>query len=168
MKRFIFSVLLLSGISLMPLSVSAQTKTVTVKSGTVVELKSVKTVMASEVEVGDNVQFEVIGDVKQNGDVVIPAGSMADGVVTIAKKSSLAGTKGKLSVDFKSVTLGDGTKVPLTGNVRVSGKNRTPLAVITAVFVWPCIFIPGTKAVLAEGYNATATVLSNTEVAVGL
>lgn len=52
------------------------------------------------------------------------------------------------------------------GNVRVSGKNRTPLAVITALFVWPCIFIPGTKAVLTEGYNATATVIANTEVPV--
>lgn len=152
----------------MPFTTDAQTKTVVLKTGTQVELKSVKTVMAREVEIGDNVKFEVVSDVKRSGDLLIPAGTMADGVVTEAKKSSLAGTKGKLRIDIKSLTLSDGTKVPLTGTVRLSGKNRTPLAVITGVFIWPCIFIPGTKAVLTEGYNATATVLSNTEVTVSL
>lgn len=115
---------------------------------------------------GDDVKFTVLSDVKRGGVVLIPAGTIANGVVSEAKKSSLAGTKGRLSVDFRSLTLADGTNVPLSGNVRVSGKNRTPLAVITALFVWPCIFIPGTKAVLPEGYNATATVIANTEVPV--
>ena len=95
---------------------------------------------------GDDVKFTVLSDVKRGGVVLIPAGTIANGVVSEAKKSSLAGTKGRLSVDFRSLTLADGTNVPL--------------------FVWPCIFIPGTKAVLPEGYNATATVIANTEVPV--
>jgi len=37
---------------------------------------------------------------------------------------------------------------------------------IAALFVWSCIFIPGTKAVLPEGYNVTATVLANTDIAI--
>lgn len=168
MKKTLLSVLLLLGVVHMPFTVYAQTKTVMLKTGTQVDLKSVKTIMAREVEIGDNVKFEVVSDVKQSGNLLIPAGAMADGVVTEAKKSSLAGTKGKLCIDIKSLTLSDGTKVPLTGTVRLSGKNRTPLAVITGVFIWPCIFIPGTKAVLTEGYNTTATVLSNTEVTVSL
>lgn len=168
MKKILLNVLLLLGFMHMPFTADAQTKTVMLKTGTQVELKSVKTIMAREVEIGDNVKFEVVSDVKQSGNLLIPAGTMADGVVTEAKKSSLAGTKGKLCIDIKNLTLSDGTKVPLTGNVRVSGKNRTPLAVITGVFIWPCIFIPGTKAVLTEGYNTTATVLSNTEVTVSL
>lgn len=142
----------------------AQTTTSIVKAGTVVYLQAIQTVKARDVEVGDDVKFRVANNVMSKGEVVIPAGVIATGIVSEAKKSSLAGTKGKLSIDIKSLLLDDGTIVPLTGNVRVTGKNRTPLAVITGIFLWPCIFIPGTKAVLTEGHDARATVIANTEV----
>ena len=112
-------------------------------------------------------KFNVVADVKSDGKVLIPAGTVADGIVAEAKKSSLAGTKGRLSIDLKSLTLADGTKVALDGTVRVVGKNRTPLAVITGLFIWPCIFIPGTKAVLTEGHPVQAMVVANTEITVG-
>lgn len=167
MRKAFFKLALVLGLVVSPVCAFAQGHMAVVKTGTVVELQSVNTVYARDVEVGDNVKFKVVSDVKAGGEVLIPAGTLADGVVTEAKKSSLAGTKGRLSVDIKSVTLADGAKVPLTGTVRVAGKNRTPLAVITGIFLWPCIFIPGTKAVLTEGHNATATVLANTEISVG-
>ena len=50
--------------------------------------------------------------------------------------------------------------------VNISGNNRTPLAVVTALFVWPCIFIPGTKAVMPEGYEVMGMVASNVDVTV--
>ena len=150
-----------------PVCMFAQAEKTVVKAGTVVELQAVKTVYARDVEVGDNVKFKVVADVKSGDGVLIPVGTMADGIVTEAKKSSLAGTKGRLSIDLKSLTLADGTKIAIDGTVRVVGKNRTPLAVITGIFIWPCIFIPGTKAVLTEGHNATATVVANTEVVIG-
>ncbi len=143
-----------------------QPKNIIVRTGTVVDLQALKTIYAKNAEIGDNVDFKVISDIKQNGTVVIPSGTIAKGVITEAKKSSLAGTKGRLCIDFKYIIMADGTQIPLSGNTRVVGKNRTPLAVITAVFVWPCIFIPGTKAVLTEGHKATATILANTEVPV--
>ena len=145
----------------------AQTTTNIVKAGTVVNLQAIQTVKARDVEVGDDVKFRVTNNVVSKGEVVIPAGVIATGIVSEAKKSSLAGTKGKLSIDIKNLLLDDGTIVPLTGIVRVTGKNRTPLAVITGIFLWPCIFIPGTKAVLTEGYDARATVVANTEVPSG-
>lgn len=138
-----------------------------VKAGTVVNLQSINTLYARDAEIGDNVKFRVTADVKSGNEVLIPAGTMANGIVSLAKRSSIAGTKGRLSIDLKSLTLSDGTQIPLTGTVRVAGKNRTPLAVITGIFIWPCIFIPGTKAVLTEGYDTTATVIANTEITVG-
>ena len=167
MKKHFLKFVLFFGLMLSPMCLSAQTGKAVVKAGTVVELQAVKTVYARDVEVGDNVKFNVVADVKSDGKVLIPVGTVADGIVAEAKKSSLAGTKGRLSVDLKSLTLADGTKVALDGTVRVVGKNRTPLAVITGLFIWPCIFIPGTKAVLTEGHNATATVVANTEITVG-
>ena len=167
MKKHFLKLVLFFGLVLSPMCLSAQAEKAVVKAGTVVELQSVKTVYARDVEIGDVVKFKVVADVKSGDDVLIPVGTIADGVVAEAAKSSLAGTKGRLSINLKSLTLADGTKIALDGSVRVVGKNRTPLAVITACFVLPCIFIPGTKAVLTEGYNATATVVANTEIMIG-
>ncbi len=165
MKKSLITAMLFC-LTFAPFNVNAQETKTTVRTGTVVELQSLKTIYAKDVQIGDYVDFKVVSNVKQGDVVVIPAGTIAKGVVTEAKKSSLAGTKGRLSIDFKNVIMSDGTQVPLSGNVRVTGKNRTPLSVITAIFVWPCIFIPGTKAVMPEGYNGSATVLANTEVTV--
>ena len=167
MKKHFLKFVLFFGLMLSPMCVSAQTGKAVVKAGTVVELQAVKTVYAKDVEIGDKVKFNVVADVKSDGKVLIPTGTVADGIVAEAKKSSLAGTKGRLSIDLKSLTLADGTKVALDGTVRVVGKNRTPLAVITGLFIWPCIFIPGTKAVLTEGHPVQAMVVANTEITVG-
>jgi len=161
MKKLFISCLLLCSTACF-----AQTEKVTLKTGTMVEMEAAQTVYAKNVQEGDLVKFRVISDVKVDGKTAVPTGTMVEARVTEAKKSSLAGTKGRLSMDITNLVMADGTKIPLSGNCHVYGKNRTPLAVITACFVWPCIFIPGTKAVLTEGYHATATVFSNTEVAV--
>lgn len=136
-----------------------------IKAGTVVPMKANNTIYAKNAEIGDNVKFTVISDVVSNGDVVIHAGTQAFGKVTQAKKSSLAGTKGRLSIKMDYVLLDDGTKVYLTGgDINICGKNRTPLSVtLTVLCVWPCIFIPGTKAVMPEGYEVNASVAATVE-----
>lgn len=80
------------GLIMSQVNTYAQMRVDEIKSGTVVELKSIKTVYAREVEVGDEVKFTVLNDVKKKGTVLIPAGTIANGVVSLAKKSSLAGT----------------------------------------------------------------------------
>lgn len=39
-----------------------------------------------------------------------------------------------------------------------------PLAVVTGLLFWPCIFIPGTKAVMPAGYEVQGTVASTVSV----
>ena len=100
-----------------------------------------------------------------DGCIAIPTGTRAKGVVFEAKKSSLAGTKGRLVITISNVILPSGEQIFFSNTAaRVYGKNRTPLAVITGLFVWPCIFIPGTKAVMPEGYEVQAVVAANTAV----
>lgn len=109
--------------------------------------------------------FRVAADVKVDGNVVLSQGDIAKGKVVVAKKSSLAGTKGKLEIDITDIVLSSGDRVFLNGGrARVFGKNRTPLAVVAGLFAWPCLFIPGTKAVMPAGYEVQAYVSSNTEV----
>ena len=132
------------------------------KAGTIVPLQSVNQVKAADVDEGQTVDFRVTQDIMVDGKCVIPRGYLVKGKVTEACKSSLAGTKG---INISSMNLPSGEPVFFTNtDVRINGKNRTPLAVVTGILLWPCIFIPGSKAVMPAGYDVQATVASNTTV----
>ena len=138
---------------------------VTIKAGTIVPLQSVNLVKAADVDEGQTVDFVVSNDIKVGNTVAITKGTLVKGSVTEAKKSSLAGTKGRLKISINNLILPSGDQIYFSNStVSISGKNRTPLAVVTACFVWPCIFIPGTKAVMRAGYECQATVGSTTEI----
>lgn len=149
----------------MATSFAVAQKSVTVKSGTIVPLQAVKQVKAADVNEGETVDFRVITDIVVDNSIAIPKGTIAKGVVGEARKSSLAGTKGRLVINISNLVLPSGEHIYFSNTAaRIYGKNRTPLAVVTALFVWPCIFIPGTKAVMPEGYEIQAVVAANTEV----
>ena len=149
----------------MATSFAVAQKSVTVKSGTIVPLQAVKQVKAADVNEGETVDFRVIADIVVDNSIAIPKGTIAKGVVGEARKSSLAGTKGRLVINISNLVLPSGEHIYFSNTAaRIYGKNRTPLAVVTALFVWPCIFIPGTKAVMPEGYEIQAVVAANTEV----
>lgn len=140
-------------------------KSVTVKGGTIVPLQAVKQVKAADVNEGETVDFRVVTDIIVDNNIAIPQGTIARGVVNEAKKSSLAGTKGRLVININNLTLSSGQQIYFSNTAaRIYGKNRTPLAVVTGLFVWPCIFIPETKAVMPQGYEIQAVVAANTEV----
>lgn len=136
-----------------------------IKAGTIVPLQSVNQVKAADVDEGQTVDFRVTQDIMVDGKCVIPRGYLVKGKVTEACKSSLAGTKGRLVINISSMNLPSGEPVFFTNtDVRINGKNRTPLDVVTGILLWPCIFIPGSKAVMPAGYDVQATVASNTTV----
>lgn len=151
----------------MSVSLASAQKTVTLKAGTIVPLQSIKQVKAADVDEGEIIDFRVITDIRVDSSVIIPQGSLAKGIVSEAKKSSLAGTKGRLIITVNNILLPSGEYIYFSNTaVRISGKNRTPLAVVTGLLVWPCIFIPGTKAVMPEGYEVQAVVAANTNIKV--
>lgn len=146
-------------------SISFAQKSVTIKAGTIIPLQSVKQVKAADVNEGETVDFRVITDILVDENVAVPKGTLVKGVVNEAKKSSLAGTKGRLVINISNLILPSGEYIYFSNTaVRIYGKNRTPLSVVTALFVWPCIFIPGTKAVMPEGYEVQAVVAANADV----
>ncbi|MBR1732218.1 MAG: hypothetical protein IJ729_00520 [Alloprevotella sp.] len=162
MKKVLFSVVM----GLLAVASYAQ-KQVTIKAGTIVPLQAVNQVKAADVTEGQTVDFSVEQDVMVDGVCAIPRGTLVKGVVSEARKSSLAGTKGRLTITIDRMNLDGGESVFFSNTaVRVTGKNRTPLAVVTGLFVWPCIFIPGTKAVMPAGYEVQAMVASNAAVTV--
>ncbi len=140
-------------------------KTVVIKGGSIIPLQSVCQVKAADVQEGQLVDFCVQRDIIIDGVRVIQRGTVVQGKVAEAKKSSIAGTKGRLKIYINNMFLPSGDPLYFVNTqVSIYGKNRTPLSIITALFVWPCIFIPGSKAVMPEGYEVQAMVASNTEV----
>lgn len=151
-------------VSMVSMVVSAQ-KEVTVKAGTFVPLQILNQTAAADVKKGQKVAFRVARDINVDGITAIPYGTLVNGTVYKANKSSWWGTKGKLGINISEIAMPNGEVIPLTnGDVYVTGKNRTPLSVITALFVWPCCFITGSKAEIPSGYEVVTNVASNVQV----
>lgn len=158
------------GLLMMAVSATAfaqEKKQVTIKGGTIVPLEAVSEVRGAKADEGDKVNFKVSRDVMVDGVVAIPAGTIAKGTVYEAKRSSWWGTRGRLGIHLNYLTLPSGDNVSFAASdIYIKGKNRTALSVVTSLFVWPCCFICGSKAVMPIGYEYDATVASNTLVTI--
>ena len=159
MKKLILSIFALC----MSTIAIAQEKVV-IKAGTIVPLQAAQTVKAADLNEGQVVDFVTVSPLTIDGKTVFERGAIVKGKVIEAKKSTIAGTKGRLVISIQKMTLPNGTPLFFSDtNVRVYGKNKTPLAVVLGCLVWPCIFIPGPKAQMPQGYEVEAMVSSNTE-----
>ncbi len=161
MKRLSISMLML----IMAIAMMAQ-KQVTIKGGTIVPLESTATVKAADVNVGQTVDFKVSRDVVVDGVVAIPRGTIAKGTVYEAKRSTAFGTKGRLGIKARSLTLPSGENISFaSSDIYIQGQNRTALSVVIFCFTllpFPC----GSKAVMPLGYEFDATVASNTTITI--
>ena len=143
-------------------------KEVTVKAGTLVPLQVTNPTKAADVTVAQKVAFRVSRDINVDGVTAIPYGTIVNGTVYEAKKSSWWGTKGRLGIRITEMYGPNGEMIPLTnGDVYVTGKNRTALSVtLSLLLVWPACFICGSKAEIPAGYEIQANVAANTLVKV--
>lgn len=146
-----------------PMCTSAQEE-VKLKAGTMIPLQVVNPTRAAEVHKGDNVLFQVVRDIAVNGQTVIPYGTLVNGIVYEAKRSSWFGTKGRLGININEINLPGGQNVPLNnGNVYVEGTNRTAVSVLLCLFITlPACFICGGKAELHNGYTVQTFVGQDT------
>ena len=161
MKRFAISTLMF----IMAIAVIAQ-KQVTIKGGTIVPLESTAKIKAADVNVGQTVDFRVSRDVLVDGIVAIPCGTIAKGTVYEAKRSTAFGTKGRLGIKVRYLTLPSGDNISFaSSDIYIQGQNRTALSVVVFIFTllpFPC----GSKAVMPLGYEFDATVANNTTVTI--
>ena len=150
---------------IMAIAVIAQ-KQVTIKGGTIVPLESTAKIKAADVNVGQTVDFRVSKDVLVDGIVAIPCGTIAKGTVYEAKRSTAFGTKGRLGIKVRYLTLPSGENISFaSSDIYIQGQNRTALSVVVFIFTllpFPC----GSKAVMPLGYEFDATVANNTTVTI--
>ena len=126
MKNIFFSLVL----CMVSVATYAQ-KDVMVKAGTLVPLQIVNPTKAADVKVGQKVSFRVSRDINVEGVTTVPYGTIVNGTVYEAKKSSWWGTKGRLGIKISELLGPNGEMIPLeNGNVYETGKNRTPAVVL--------------------------------------
>ena len=135
-----------------------------IKAGALISVKNEKEVRAKNVNVGDMIAFDITDNVRVGDSVVISKGAKAYAKVLVAKKSGIAGTKGKLKIEWVYCVADNGTKIPLEGEIDFSRKNHTSGAVVAgAVVAAPLIFLTGQHAAIPEGYTNVVSVKTDTE-----
>lgn len=134
------------------------------KAGSLISIENKKEIRAKNVNVGDLVAFDVSEDIKVGDSIVISKGAKAYAKVLVAKKSGIAGTKGKLKIEWLYCVANNNTKVPLEGEIDFSRKNHTSGAVVAGTIVAaPLIFLTGQHAAIPAGYTNVTTVKIDTE-----
>lgn len=141
-------------------------ETIILRAQTSIPMKATYKVHAKDVLVGDRIPFKVSADIYQDGKLVIPAGTKAYARVTKARKSIPIGIQGRLEFVMDYLKLHNGQRIYLEGrDIKIKGKNRTRMAFgVALVTLGFGYFIPGTKAVLPQGYEVVAHALSNQEI----
>lgn len=126
-----------------------------IPAGTQVSLTPLQELSSKHIKEGERYQFTVVNDVTDNGLVVIPRGSVANGVITMQTGRGIVGKSGKFEVTFENVSA-SGVNFPLMGVHRQEGKGNTVGALLGSMW------ISGHSAVMLPGQIVTAMIKTPT------
>lgn len=137
--------------------------------GTPIKLRLDRTLSSADAKTGDNIDFEVLEEVKVNDVVVIPKGNIALGTVTDAEHKKRMARGGKLDIEIDYVKLADGEKAALRAVKETKGGGHTGAMtgaiVATSLVVWPAapffLFMHGKDTTIPKGTEITAYVNGN-------
>jgi PEGA domain len=136
------------------------------QDGTPIKLRLSRNLSSADAHTGDQVDFEVLEEIRLNNVVVIPKGATALGSVTEAQAKRRMGRGGKLNVTIDYVRLADGEKAALRAVKEVSGGGHagamTGAMVATSLVVWPAapffLFMHGKDITIPKGTEISAYV----------
>lgn len=138
---------------------------VILKAGTPVNLRLTEEISSKVKDVGDIIHFEVVGDVKVDGKVVIKAGAPAEGEITIAEKQEMLGRPGKIAFMVRSTQAVDGTRAPLRATLTREGRDKETSALMLGLFIcFLFLWKKGEPAVFPAGTEVRAYVDYDTEI----
>jgi hypothetical protein len=134
------------------------------EDGTPVKLRLTRNLSSADAKAGDQVDFEVLEDIKVKDVIVIPRGGIAWATVTEAQRKRRMGRGGKLNVNIDDVRLVDGEKAPLRAVKESQGGGHvgamTGAIVATTIVFFPAaplfLFIHGKDINIPKGTEITA------------
>ena len=137
--------------------------------GTPIKLRLDRNLSSADAKTGDNIDFEVLEEVKVNDVVVIPKGNIAIGTVTAAEHKKRMARGGKLDIEIDYVKLADGEKAAIRAVKETKGGGHTGAMtgaiVATSLVVWPAapffLFMHGKDTTIPKGTEITAYVNGN-------
>lgn len=112
-------------------------KEVTLRDGTELRLRTVRTLSSETARTGDSVEFEVAEDVVVDGIVVIAKGAKARGEVIEAKKRKSFGRSGKLNFTIDVVQAVDGSNIRLRTTKESKGDESYGKAGVVTILAGP-------------------------------
>jgi hypothetical protein len=139
------------------------------EDGTPVKLRIGRTVSSADAHVGDNVDLEVLEEVKVGNVVVVPKGGTAMATVTSAQSKRRMGRGGNLDINIDYVKLVDGEKAALRAIKDGKGGGHvgamTGAMVATSLVFFPAaplfLFMHGKDITIPKGTEVTAYVNGN-------
>ncbi len=177
MRRFplIFALVIL--LVAQPLSVAAQqapagSSKLILEDSTPVKLRLSRNLSSADAQTGDQVDFEVLEEIRVADLLVVPKGGIAWGTVTEAQAKRRMGRSGKLNVTIDHVRLASGEKAALRAVKETKGKGSTGAMtagmVATSLIVWPAapvfLLMHGKDITIPKGTEITAYVNGDFEV----
>ena len=153
-----------------PICAAQQPTTISTKfvldDGTPIKLRLDRNLSSADAKTGDNIDFEVLEEVKINDTVVIPKGNIAIGTVTAAEHKKRMARGGKLDIEIDYVKLADGEKAAIRAVKETKGGGHTGAMtgaiVATSLVVWPAapffLFMHGKDTTIPKGTEITAYV----------
>lgn len=144
---------------------TAQTPAI-LHDGTPIRLRLTRTLSSADAKAGDNVDFEVLDEIKVGDAVVIARGGVALGTVTEAHPKRRMGRGGKLNVNIDHVRLVNNEKVALRAVKETKGGGHagamTGAIVATSIVFFPAaplfLFMHGKDITIPKGTEITAYV----------
>ena len=97
---------------------------VIIPAGTPLTVSIDEDLSSASVNQGQQVAFHLPADYSEFGHVLIASGTPVRGTVAHVARRSAGGNPGAVTVSVTSVRAVDGTRIPLRGTTKVSGKKR--------------------------------------------
>ncbi len=145
---------------------------VILRSGFAIPLELSSSVSSNSAMQGQQVDLRVIYDITVDGKTVIPAGTLAKGIVRRVSKAKGAGRAGVIELQVESITIND-QQIGLTSNtLLVEGENKKALAwgltgggfFVVGPLSFFFLLIKGESAVIQAGTKLDATLVKTVSV----
>lgn len=145
---------------------------IVLEDGTPVKIRVSRNLSSADSKAGEQVDFEVLEEIRIGDLIVIPKGGLALGTVTQAQPRGRLGHGGKLDVTIDNVRLTDGEKAALRAVKETKGGGSTGAMtagiVATSLVVWPAapffLFMHGKDITIPKGTEITAYVNGNLDI----
>ncbi|MDI6869829.1 MAG: hypothetical protein QME79_00485 [Bacillota bacterium] len=98
---------------------------VQLEQGTLVKIKLGTELNSQTSKIGDKVKFQVAQDVKVEGKLIFPAGTLGEGRVTEVVSAGNLGRDGRVQVDFGSLVALDGQAFPVAVDEKATEMNKS-------------------------------------------